>query len=299
MINLNKNTRSFLYQVTFQVLACFGNMAKEQGRQNGNRFVVDEDDFIFGDCENKCCSSYDFQDSDQEEEKEYMLQNELTNNRFFSRAWEKAEKLNKKSKILSHYELLSVITYTLEKPNVYQEFNEQTREFKNPPFDESFQFKGMHYFLHSAINKLAADDGPFHVYRGVTHKVDAKLGQDFYFQSFVSASTDLDIAKKFGTTYRPTFNGEFHGDIITVFDISKTFKGADIEEFSQFAESEVLIPPCEAFKVVGITNKIEEWIIDEKERRLKTTFIHLESQSSKEESSDSDKDTSCDEDEDD
>lgn len=187
----------------------------------------------------------------------------------------KAKQLNKNSTKLSENEPLSIVMFTLDKPPIYQEFNDQTREFQKALGDERFQYKGMHFFLHSAINKLQDEGDPYHVYRGVTHKVTADVGDGFQFDSFASTSTDLKIAKQFGTQNRPNNTWEE----ITIFEIPKTFKGVKIGSFSKFAEEEVVIPPCEIFREVEIKTEKKKWLINNLKKKVKTTQICLETES--------------------
>lgn len=194
----------------------------------------------------------------------------------FQKAWDEAKKLNKNSTKLSENELLSVVVYTLENPRIYQVFNDQTREFQKSLGDERFQYKGMHFFLHSAINKLQDKVCPYHVYRGVTHKVTADVGDGFHFDFFTSTTTNLKIAKQFGTQNRPNNTWEE----ITIFEIPETFKGAKLGRLSKFAgEEEVVIPPCEKFRVVEIETEKTKWVINNLKKKVKTTQIVLESES--------------------
>ena len=139
-----------------------------------------------------------------------------------------------------------MITYTLESPQVYSEFNRQTREVGAA--DPKYQFKAMHYYLTTGIEKLSAKslgDSPYKVFRGCTYPVvDAIKGQQFSFTNFASTSTELSVALNFLQKSK---------DEKTLFVIESTNQGAKIKQFSQYQdEEEVLVPPCEKFKVTDI-----------------------------------------------
>ncbi len=175
-----------------------------------------------------------------------ILDQETKSNSLFGKGWGVAKTLNKPSSGLSEEQRLAVITYTLETPQVYSEFNRQTRELgaKNP----KYQFKAMHYFLTMAIEKLSAQsvgDNSYKVFRGVTYHVgDAIKGQQFSFTNFASTSTKLSVAMEFLQQSK----GEK-----TLFVIESTKQGAKIKQFSKYpGEEEVLVPPCEKFKVTDI-----------------------------------------------
>ena len=127
---------------------------------------------------------------------------------------------------------------------MYSEFNKQTRELG--PMHPGYNFKAMHYFLSAAIHdiywKTHHHHGPYKVYRGVTHPVNTVVGRLFYFDGFASTSMDPSVAEKF-----------LQNKLGATLFIIETYFGGKINKFSAYPhENEVLIPPCEKFKVVKI-----------------------------------------------
>lgn len=52
----------------------------------GDRYIGDKNDFIFGDFENHCCSTYDFQDEVQAKEQDKIFKSEIKSNYMFQKA---------------------------------------------------------------------------------------------------------------------------------------------------------------------------------------------------------------------
>ena len=131
---------------------------------------------------------------------------------------------------------------------MYSEFNKKTRELgpKNPKYD----FKAMYYFLSAAIHaikKKTPQGRPYKVYRGVSYPVTAQVGQPFHFNSFTSTSGSRSVAEKF----LPNRGG-------TLF-IIESYLGGKIGQFSAFpGENEVLVPPCEKFKVLKVLKNVRK-----------------------------------------
>lgn len=142
------------------------------------------------------------------------------------------------AKKLSDDEILSVITYTLEQPPVYNYLNGASR--KGTAVNN---FPIMFYILSEACKKINFESGQGvvkQVYRGMGFKCTAKVGQQIRFGSFTSTTGNLEVANGFRTE-----DG-------TMFHI-KTRLGACIKDISEYPdEDEVLIPPFEKFKVDSI-----------------------------------------------
>ena len=183
---------------------------------------------------------------------EEILDDELKTNTLFRDGWDEAEECLAKKDYLEENDFLAVFTYTLEDPKVYSEFNTKTRELG--PNDTNYDFKAMYYFLSAAIHyisKKTPQDRPYKVYRGVTYPVTAEVGQPFHFNSFTSTSTNQSVAETFLTN-----KGE--NDPKTLF-IIETYQGGKIDQFSAFpGENEVLVPPCEKFKVSKVFNNVKK-----------------------------------------
>ena len=179
---------------------------------------------------------------------ETILARELVSNNVFRNGWKKAKLNVAKKDYLKENDFLAVYTYTLEYPKVYSEFNKKTREFG--PKDPKYDFKAMYYFLSEAIHYITQKtphSRPYKVYRGVSHPVAAQVGQPFHFNSFTSTSEYLSAAEAF----LPYKGG-------TLF-IIESYLGGKIDQFSAFpGEKEVLVPPCEKFKVSKVFNNVKK-----------------------------------------
>ena len=87
---------------------------------------------------------------------------------------------------------------------------------------------------------------PFKTYRGVGLRFQASVGDKIRFGQFTSTSANQSIAQEF---IKQEGAG---GTLLTIY--SKL--GAPIWELSEFPrEREVLVPPCEPFKVIAYTDK--------------------------------------------
>ena len=183
---------------------------------------------------------------------EEILDDELKTNTLFRDGWDEAEEYLAEKDYLEENDFLAVFTYTLEDPKVYSEFNNKTR--KLGPNDANYDFKAMYYFLSAAIHdisKTTPQDRPYKVYRGVTHSVTAQVGQPFHFNSFASTSTDQSVAERFLTN-----KGE---NVPKTLFIIETYQGGKIDQFSAVpSENEVLVPPCEKFKVLNVSYNVEK-----------------------------------------
>ena len=185
-----------------------------------------------------------------EERKSYekILARELVSNNVFRNGWEEAKLYVAKKDYLKENDFLAVFTYTLEDPNVYSEFNKKTREVG--PKDPKYDFKAMYYFLSEAIHYITQKtphSRPYKVYREVSYPVTAQVGQPFYFNSFTSTSGSLSV----GEAFLPNRGG-------TLF-IIESYLGGKIDQFSAFpGENEVLVPPCEKFKVLKVFNNVKK-----------------------------------------
>jgi hypothetical protein len=208
--------------------------------------VSDGSDFVFGTDKgsNKRatapdpCLKFTY---DEEEKKHYetILASELESNQIFRAGWEKARQNLAKKDGLEENEFLAVYTYSVPSPLVAKEFNKKTRTLG--PNNPNYDFKAMYYFLSAAINKISPKTAQ-EVYRGVTHPVTATVGNPFNFENFASTTGDLAVAEIYSGSPGPG----------TVFVI-ETILGAKIDRFSAISdEDEVLISPCEKFKVLKV-----------------------------------------------
>ncbi|XP_045188220.2 erythroblast NAD(P)(+)--arginine ADP-ribosyltransferase-like [Mercenaria mercenaria] len=194
------------------------------------RFISNETDYCV--CKSSC-EEYSFS-ADEYAKYETILAEELKTNGLLKFGWEMAKSYKRSHQSLSQNEVLSVVTYTL--PNVYYMFNflTRTRGIKS----DAYPYKGMHFFLSSAVRKLAVKlpQSTFRCEKAPQAQALA-IGNYFSFQQFASTTTDYFRAQSFG---------EFCFHIITL-------RGAPISSISSFpAEKEILIPSCETFQVVPL-----------------------------------------------
>ncbi|XP_048465041.1 erythroblast NAD(P)(+)--arginine ADP-ribosyltransferase-like [Rhincodon typus] len=150
--------------------------------------------------------------------------------------------------------VVAVVCYALEYPPpplgpLYLVFNQASRHClgaEDLP-EACERFRGLHQLLGLALRGLrraeraqGKEGAPGMVYRGSPRPFWAKVGDTVQFGSFTSTSASRDVAEIFAG------GGGVGG---TLFHI-RTARGASVEELSPFPqEREVLIPPCEAFRV--------------------------------------------------
>ncbi|XP_067916292.1 erythroblast NAD(P)(+)--arginine ADP-ribosyltransferase-like [Heterodontus francisci] len=150
---------------------------------------------------------------------------------------------------------VAVVCYALEYPPppsgpLYLRFNQASRQCLVAKGDRASceRFRGLHQLLASALRGLReAGEGPEvggTVYRGASRPFWAAVGDTVQFGSFTSTSASRDVAEIFASA-----GGGGLGSGGTLFHI-RTARGASVEELSPFPqEREVLIPPCESFRV--------------------------------------------------
>ena len=218
------------------------------------KFVSDGSDFVFGKpitkrlIQREVAKTFCLKFLNTPEERksyENILSEELTKNEILRIGWEKSRK---KLGSETHPEFLALYTYTLEDPQVYSDFNRQTRELG--PLHKSYNYKAFYYFISMGMNKISPKPFSRTVYRGVTYPVSAEVGSKFTFNCFTSTSELRSVAESFLGGKNPK----------TLF-IIETNRGADISTYSKFPdEEEVLISPCEMFDVIKINkeNGIQE-----------------------------------------
>ncbi|XP_055521879.1 erythroblast NAD(P)(+)--arginine ADP-ribosyltransferase-like [Leucoraja erinacea] len=155
---------------------------------------------------------------------------------------------------LREEEALSVVAYTSEFPPppsgpIYLRLNRASRLClgagpSRQASEACGRLRALGLLLSSALRSLRrAGEGPGVsqvVYRGARGIFWASTGRRVEFGSFTSASGLLEVAEAFAGA---------QGGAGTVFHI-RTALGASVEGLSPFpGEKEVLIPPCEAFRV--------------------------------------------------
>uniref|UniRef100_A0A665V1R4 NAD(P)(+)--arginine ADP-ribosyltransferase n=1 Tax=Echeneis naucrates TaxID=173247 RepID=A0A665V1R4_ECHNA len=172
-------------------------------------------------------------------------------NRNFSLAWALGERGVKKPAhgLLKedHTIVMAIYVYTLDKPNVYLDFNNAVRTQRSV-YATTFRYHSLHFFLTDALQKLNSRKPEAE--RCVTsyRRVDSYFSQGVLnkmirFGSFTSSSMGwYPSADRFGEK--------------SCFEIASCF-GADISLYSRLGESEreVLIPPYEVFKVTKIERR--------------------------------------------
>ncbi|XP_043540822.1 erythroblast NAD(P)(+)--arginine ADP-ribosyltransferase-like [Chiloscyllium plagiosum] len=151
--------------------------------------------------------------------------------------------------------VVAVVCYALEYPPppsgpLYLVFNQASRHCLGPEESQEAceRFRGLHQLLGLALRGLrraeraqGREGEVGTVYRGSPRPFWAKVGETVQFGSFTSTSASRDVAE--------IFAGGGGGSGGTLFHI-RTARGASVEELSPFPqEKEVLIPPCEVFRV--------------------------------------------------
>ncbi|XP_044046838.1 ecto-ADP-ribosyltransferase 5-like isoform X2 [Siniperca chuatsi] len=191
--------------------------------------------------------------------KEYLV-NEKNKDTNFTLAWGEAEKYyNKKwrpkkgkrpSTSLGKEQIMAVYVYTLDKPNIYRDFNNAVRTQKYK-YKTTFSYHTLHFFLTDALQTLNARKPEAERCLTGYRRVDRYFSQDVLnkeirFGSFTSSSMGwYPNAKRFGDK--------------SCFEMI-TCSGADISLYSKLGESEreVLIPPYEVFKVTNIAKRSDQ-----------------------------------------
>ncbi|KAM4584764.1 NAD(P)(+)--arginine ADP-ribosyltransferase 1-like [Odontesthes bonariensis] len=199
---------------------------------------------------------------------EFLL-NERNSDKNFTWAWNDAEKYyNKKwnrkhgkkpSGTLRKEQIMAIYVYTLDKPEIYPEFNIAVRT-QRYEYKTTFKYHTLHFFLTDAVQTLnsrkpRADRCLTGFRRVNSYFREDALNKQIRFGSFTSSSM--------GWYPRPDKFGEK-----TCFEIYTCF-GADISLYSKLGESEreVLIPPYEIFKVTKMEKRSEE-------RNLPCEFVY-------------------------
>ncbi|XP_042340205.1 NAD(P)(+)--arginine ADP-ribosyltransferase 1-like [Plectropomus leopardus] len=191
--------------------------------------------------------------------KEY-LENEKNKDKNLTLAWGEAEKYyNKKwkpkkgkrpSTSLGKEQIMTIYIYTLDKPQVYLDFNDAVRTQKSK-YRSSFRYHTLHFFLTDALQTLNARKPEQERCLTGFRRVNSYFSQDVLnkvirFGSFTSSSMGwYPSAGRFGD--KSCF------EIVTCF-------GADISLYSKLGESEreALIPPYEVFKVTKIERRSDK-----------------------------------------
>ncbi|XP_066196867.1 erythroblast NAD(P)(+)--arginine ADP-ribosyltransferase-like [Sylvia atricapilla] len=137
---------------------------------------------------------------------------------------------------------IALLAYTMRETDLYRRFNEAVRTAGKSSWEywNEFHFKSLHLLLTQALQKLRRPNDCKNVFRGVrNYHFDAKQGYEVCFGQFTSTSLNENVAQDFGQA--------------TMFKV-RTCHGVDIQRFSMYPkEEEVLIPPFEIFKVIGVS----------------------------------------------
>uniref|UniRef100_W5LWR9 NAD(P)(+)--arginine ADP-ribosyltransferase n=1 Tax=Lepisosteus oculatus TaxID=7918 RepID=W5LWR9_LEPOC len=168
-----------------------------------------------------------------------LLEKEKNESSLFNEAWNNAKcRATVPGGTPEHCRAIFVYTSDY----IYQEFNKATRSSGGSVQDymNTYPYKSLHFLLTDALRLLRQQlTVCYKVYRGSREDFVAEVNSEIRLGQFSSSSKDKASTHIFGNT--------------TFFEI-QTCHGVDIEMFSQFpAESEVLIPPFEKFKVKSVT----------------------------------------------
>ncbi|XP_049433689.1 ecto-ADP-ribosyltransferase 5-like [Epinephelus fuscoguttatus] len=174
------------------------------------------------------------------------LANETKTSQTFKDGWESSEQYQQNPKNLKppnmkEQHIVAIHCYTNNSNGVYRDFNTAVRT-QGPQYKTTFRYHALHFLLTDAIQTLKGEEKVpcVTVYRrtGSTFEQD---GTEIRFSSFTSTSMGNYTDKDYGNK--------------TCFKIYTCF-GADISMYSAHPEErEVLIPPYEVFKVVGVKKR--------------------------------------------
>lgn len=188
-----------------------------------------------------------------------LQQEEFSKNNLYKQGWdiamkelcEKRKNLNLKSVQQMHYPdeyHIALICYTLEKPDVYGEFNRQTRNVKEREDLDRYHYKTFFIFLLKSIKEMRGcpTQPPHMLYRGCSVKFsNATPGQYIIFQQYTSTSSSETVAVEFageGTLF------EIHGCVRNV---------VGMDHHTVFPkENEFVIWPFEVFEIQRVITEL-------------------------------------------
>lgn len=155
----------------------------------------------------------------------------------FNETWSSAaecanQKPDPEDKALTTDHMQAICVYTCN--DLYEQFNTAVRT-QGPNYNTTFKYRSLHFYLTSAIQILNSKKNCSTTYRRTTSSFTGIENSIIRFGAFASSSFKKDL---------------IHFGNKTCFKI-KTCLGAYLKHYSSFctAEEEVLIPPCEKFKV--------------------------------------------------
>ncbi|XP_077058401.1 NAD(P)(+)--arginine ADP-ribosyltransferase 2-like [Siphateles boraxobius] len=178
------------------------------------------------------------------------LKEELNNSNDFRNAWKSGKKNISFWNIFSKLKIehkIAIYVYTDPTIQIYLKFNNDTRNGKHNYTDMTYKWYSLHFLLTDAIQILKKTQNRCMLtYRGTKDTFDYKKNQnkEVRFGSFTSSSLDRKLAQRFGN--------------VSCFEIH-TCEGANVTKYSWLPyEKEVLIPPYEKFKVIGVKTRGEQ-----------------------------------------
>ncbi|XP_065451830.1 NAD(P)(+)--arginine ADP-ribosyltransferase 2-like [Chrysemys picta bellii] len=176
-----------------------------------------------------------------------LLKNELTKNKNFHLAWNKAKEewMRKKNMLIFPNTMrafcsVAVMAYTLKDPPLYKDFDTATRTgWTGPDAYASYPFKALHFLLTRAPKDIwGITPSCVIVYRGTDVMFSVTYRRLFRFGQFTSTSKSLTVATNFGKK--------------TIFILVSCI-GYAVQDLSPFPkEEEVLVLPSEMFLVTEI-----------------------------------------------
>lgn len=141
---------------------------------------------------------------------------------------------------------IALIAYTLESPNLYGDFNKQTRTLYTKFAIEKYPYKSFFKLLMLAVDNVKGKpetikDGTL-LYRGCKGQVkDAAIGKYILFQHYVSTSLKSSTAEAFGA------------DVVFIISTVAKAKHIGLEAHSMMLdEQEVLFWPFEDYLITDI-----------------------------------------------
>ncbi|XP_076067382.1 T-cell ecto-ADP-ribosyltransferase 1-like isoform X2 [Oratosquilla oratoria] len=134
-----------------------------------------------------------------------MLEEDRKKSRLLDSAWARAEvELNAKKREHIRKQLqdlpaeckAAIVTYTLNHPNIYEDFNEKSRHLDTYIGWDVFPYQGMWLLLQKAVSSIKYHDA-FHLYRGCSIDITADVGSKIRFKQFVSVTPNRKVAENF------------------------------------------------------------------------------------------------------
>ncbi|XP_077058396.1 ecto-ADP-ribosyltransferase 4-like [Siphateles boraxobius] len=173
------------------------------------------------------------------------LEKEKSASAEFNKVWQEGEEKAKKAEDnLQQIHSVAIHVYTNKDSKVFSDFTKAIRTDKQKYKDKTFKWFSLYFLLTEAIQILKETQKRCYVtYRGTNIEFDVQ-SKEVRLSSFSSSSLDRKVIQGFGNK--------------SCFEIY-TCEGANLTKYSKYPdEKEVLIPPYEKFKVIGVKTRTDQ-----------------------------------------